>query len=87
LKPEIEISRVFDIEVSVLCKAITKKEWMKLWYFDFKEFKPEVGFTFEFTSGHEDGIQYNHTCEVTEVIFEKKLTLAGNTKVMKVCLM
>ncbi len=74
MKPEIEISRVFDVEASMLWKAITDKEWMKQWYFDLKEFKPEVGFTFEFTGGHEDGLQYNHICEITEVIFEKKLS-------------
>ena len=74
MKPEIEIIKLFNAELSLVWRAITEKELMKQWYFDIEEFKPEVGFTFEFLGGHEDGIQYNHLCEVTEVIFEKKLT-------------
>ena len=74
MKPEIEISRILDADISLVWKAITEKEMMKQWYFDLLEFKPEIGFTFEFTGGHEDGIQYNHICVVTEVEFEKKLT-------------
>jgi uncharacterized protein YndB with AHSA1/START domain len=74
MKPEIEITRTLNADISLVWKAITEKELMKQWYFDLKEFKPEVGFTFEFTGGHEDGIQYNHLCEVTEVEVEKKLT-------------
>jgi uncharacterized protein YndB with AHSA1/START domain len=73
MKPEIEITRVFDTPISFVWRAITEKELMKLWYFDLDEFIPEVGFKFEFIGGHEDGIQYNHLCEVTEVEFEKKL--------------
>lgn len=74
MKSEIEISRLFDADISHVWKAITDRELMKQWYFDLKVFEPEVGFTFEFTGGHEDGIQYNHLCEVTEVVFERKLT-------------
>ena len=46
---------------------------MKLWYFDLAEFKPEVGFEFQFYGGPEDGIQYLHVCQVTEEVFENKL--------------
>lgn len=74
MKPEIEISRLLDADIKLVWKAITERELIKLWYFDLKSFKPEVGFTFEFTGGHEDGIQYNHLCEVTEVEFERKLS-------------
>lgn len=74
MKPEIEISRLLDADKSLVWKAITEKDLMKQWYFDLKEFKPVVGFTFKFTGGHEDGVQYIHLCEVTEVEFEKKLT-------------
>ena len=71
--PEIIIKRVFDAEVSIVWRAITEKELMKLWYFDLKEFKPEVGFKFDFLGGTPDGIQYNHRCEIIEAEFEKKL--------------
>ena len=73
MKPEVEICRFLDAHISDVWKAITDKTWMKQWYFDLQEFKPEVGFTFEFVGGPEDGIQYHHICVVTEVIFEKKL--------------
>lgn len=74
MKPEITISKVFDAEISLVWKAITEKELMKEWYFDLEKFEPEVGFRFEFKGGHEEGIQYNHLCEITEVVFEKKLS-------------
>ena len=80
MKPEIEICRFLDAHISDVWKAITDKTWMKQWYFDLKEFKPEVGFTFEFVGGHENGIQYHHICVVTEVIFEKKLVYSWNQR-------
>jgi len=52
-------------------KAITEKDEMRKWYFDLIEFRPEVGFLFEFWGGAEDR-QYLHKCEITEVIpFER----------------
>lgn len=68
------IERVFETDNYNLWRALTEKELMKLWYFDLKEFRAEVGFTFQFISGPKDGIQYIHLCEVTEVILHKKLT-------------
>ena len=55
-------------------KAITDKDEMKKWYFDLKEFKPEVGFEFRFMGGPDRDNQYLHICEITEVIINKKLT-------------
>lgn len=46
---------------------------MKQWYFDFAEFKPEVGFEFQFLAG-KDEKKYLHLCKITEVIAGKKLT-------------
>lgn len=48
-------------------KTITEKEEMKIWYFDLEKFFPETGFEFRFLGGPEDGIQYLHICEITEV--------------------
>ena len=45
---------------------------MRQWYFDFKEFKPQVGFEFEFIVEHE-GNSYHHLCRVTDVVPEKKI--------------
>lgn len=55
-------------------RAITDKDDMRQWYIDLPDFKPEVGFEFEFRAGKEDGIQYLHCCKITEVVPEKKLT-------------
>jgi uncharacterized protein YndB with AHSA1/START domain len=67
------VERKYNAPISKVWKAITDKEEMKQWYFDLAEFKPEVGFKFQFMGGTEDN-QYLHLCEVTEVIPEKKLT-------------
>lgn len=67
------IERAFDAPVETLWKAITDKEDMKQWYFDLAEFKPEVGFEFQFSAGPDDR-QYLHICEITEAIEKKKLT-------------
>ena len=54
-------------------RAITEKGQMKQWYFDLKEFKPEVGFEFQFEGGPDER-KYLHLCKVTEVDPGKKLT-------------
>lgn len=73
MEPEIFITQVFDASISEIWNAITDRDKMANWYFDLNEFKPEMGFIFEFLSGPENGIQYNHICEITNVEFEKKL--------------
>ena len=70
----IVVERTFNTSAAKVWAAITDKNEMKAWYFDLAEFKPEVGFRFEFMGGPEDGVQYRHICEVTEVIPGKKLT-------------
>ena len=67
------VERVFNAPVSKVWKAITDKAEMKDWYFDLAEFKPEVGFKFQFMGGTEEK-QYLHLCEITDVVPEKKLT-------------
>ncbi len=67
------IERTFDVPVQKVWQAITDKEEMKLWYFDLKEFKPEVGFEFDFYGGTEEN-KYLHLCKVTEAEPVKKLT-------------
>jgi uncharacterized protein YndB with AHSA1/START domain len=66
------LERTFNAPVSRVWKALTDVEEMRHWYFDLKEFKPEVGFEFEFIVEHE-GVTYDHRCKVTEVIPQKKL--------------
>jgi uncharacterized protein YndB with AHSA1/START domain len=67
------IERVYNAPAKAVWEAITDVNKMKQWYFDIKEFKPEVGFAFQFTGGSEDK-KYLHLCKITEVIPGKKLT-------------
>lgn len=73
-KAPFSIERIFNASREVTWKAISDKNEMKKWYFDLKEFKPEVGAEFRFFGGHEDGIQYEHICVIKEVIINKKLS-------------
>lgn len=70
----VTVERTFNADRPSVWRAITEKELMKQWYFDLSEFRPEVSFTFEFMGSTEDGTQYKHLCEVTEVVPEEKLT-------------
>lgn len=70
----IVLERTFNAPVSKVWSAITNSEEMKKWYFDLPGFTPEVGYQFQFTGGPDDGKQYLHLCEITEVENEKKLT-------------
>jgi uncharacterized protein YndB with AHSA1/START domain len=72
LAEAVVIERTFDAPVVRVWKAITDVEAMRRWYFDLKEFKPEVDFEFEFIVEHE-GTKYHHLCKITEVIPQKKL--------------
>lgn len=69
-----KIERTFNAGRKDVWLALTDKDLMKQWYFDLSEFKAEVGFVFEFTGQTEEGVQYLHRCEITEVIKEQKLT-------------
>jgi uncharacterized protein YndB with AHSA1/START domain len=79
LAEAVVIERTFNTSVARVWKAITDVEEMRCWYFDLKEFKPEVGFEFEFTFEHE-GMKYHHLCKVTEVIPQKKLAYTWRYK-------
>jgi len=72
LAEAVVIERTFNAPVERVWKALTDVEQMRQWYFDLKEFKPEVGFEFQFVVEHE-GTTYDHRCKVTEVIPRKKL--------------
>jgi uncharacterized protein YndB with AHSA1/START domain len=73
------IERTFSAPPERIWKALTDVEEMRRWYFDLKEFKPEVGFEFEFTVEHE-GMKYCHLCKITEVISQKKLAYSWRYK-------
>lgn len=66
------IERTFQAPVEKVWKAITDKDQMREWYFDLAEFKPEVGFEFQFYGGSEEE-QYMHKCRIIAAEVNKKL--------------
>jgi uncharacterized protein YndB with AHSA1/START domain len=79
LAEAVVIERTFAAPVARVWKALTDVGEMKQWYFDLKEFKPEVGFEFEFVVEHE-GMTYHHLCKITEVIPQRKLAYTWRYK-------
>src|SRR5215468_1423166 len=73
------LERTFNAPVARVWKALTDVDQMREWYFDLKEFKPQVGFEFEFVVEHE-GNSYHHLCRVTDVIPEKKIAYTWRYK-------
>ncbi len=68
------IERTYNAPIAKVWKAITDKDQMKVWYFDIAEFKPEVGFKFQFSGQGNKGEHYLHLCEVKEVVPNKKIS-------------
>ena len=66
------LERTFNAPVERVWKALTDVDQMREWYFDLKEFKPQVGFEFGFVVEHE-GNTYDHRCRIAEVIPQKKI--------------
>jgi len=66
------VEKLFDASTTTIWKALTNKDLMKQWYFDLKEFEPEVGFEFRFPGGP-DGKSYTHICTVVAAIPEQQL--------------
>ena len=67
------IERTYNATADRVWQAITDRDKMEQWYFKLKEFKPEVGFEFEFEGGPPEKT-FLHLCKVTEVVPGKKLT-------------
>jgi uncharacterized protein YndB with AHSA1/START domain len=79
LEEAVVVERTFHAPVARVWKALTEVDQMRQWYFDLKEFRPEVGFEFEFSVQHE-GETYHHLCRVTEVIPQKKIAYTWRYK-------
>jgi uncharacterized protein YndB with AHSA1/START domain len=79
LAEAVVIERTFNAPIERVWKALTDVDEMRQWYFDLKEFKPEVGFEFEFVVEHK-GMTYHHLCRMTEVIPQKKLAYTWRYK-------
>jgi uncharacterized protein YndB with AHSA1/START domain len=79
LAEAIILERTFDAPVGRVWTALTDVDQMREWYFDLAEFKPQVGFEFDFTVEHE-GNSYHHLCRVTDVVPEKKIAYTWRYK-------
>lgn len=66
------IEQEFSAPIQLVWRAITEAQLMKKWYFNIADFKPEVGFKFQFEGG-EEGNRYVHLCEILEIEPQKKL--------------
>src|SRR6476660_112553 len=73
------MERTLDAPVAKVWKALTDVDQMREWYFDLEEFKPDIGFEFEFAVEHE-GNTYHHRCKVTELIPQKKIAYTWRYK-------
>ncbi len=67
------VERAFDAPLATVWQALTDVDHMRRWYFDLKDFKPQVGFEFAFVVEHQGNV-YDHRCRVTEVIPQKKIS-------------
>lgn len=66
------LERTLNAPAARVWKALTNADEMRDWYFDLKEFRPDVGFEFEFVVEHK-GNKFHHLCRVTEATPPKKL--------------
>lgn len=66
------VERTFNAPIAKVWEALTDVDQMRVWFFELKEFKPEVGFEFGFVVEH-DGNTFDHRCKVTEVVPQKKI--------------
>ena len=79
LAEKVVIERTFAAPIARVWKALTDVDEMRQWYFDLKEFRPEVGFEFQFVVEHQ-GMTYHHLCTITEAIPQKKLAYTWRYK-------
>jgi len=79
LAEKVVIERTFAAPIARVWKALTDVDEMRQWYFDLKEFRPEVGYQFQFVVEHQ-GMTYHHLCTITEAIPQKKLAYTWRYK-------
>ena len=79
-EPPIVVANTYNVPVSKLWSAITKVDEMRQWYFDMLEdFQAVVGFTTSFLVENE-GRQFTHLWEITEVVEESRIKYQWNYK-------
>jgi uncharacterized protein YndB with AHSA1/START domain len=62
------LERTYRQPAEVLWKALTDVDSMRQWYFDVDDFRPELGFRFQFAGQGKEGQAYIHRCQVTHVV-------------------
>jgi uncharacterized protein YndB with AHSA1/START domain len=73
------VEKVLNAPIAKVWDALTDLSKIKQWYFDIADFKPEVGFEFQFTGG--DGTtEYLHKCIITAVVPDEKLAYTWRYK-------
>jgi uncharacterized protein YndB with AHSA1/START domain len=73
------VERTLNAPIARVWRALTDVDQMREWYFDLKEFKPQVGFEFEFVVEHQ-GNSYHHLCSITEVVPQKRIAYTWRYK-------
>ncbi len=70
----LSLKKVYKAPVTLLWKVITERKHLQQWYFDFAEdWKMEVGSTFEWYAGDNNGKQWLHRGKMLEIIENQKL--------------
>ena len=78
-KGDVVVERVLNAPVERVWDAISNNDRLKEWYFVLDEFRPEVGFKFEFEGGPREK-SYTHQCEIVEVIPQHTLAYSWRYK-------
>lgn len=74
-KDTFSLTRTYGVSVSLLWEAITQREHLKHWYFDFaNDWKLHVGASFEWLAGPPDGELWKHRGEMLEIVENKRLS-------------
>ena len=87
LAEAVVVERTLNAPVARVWQALTDVDELREWFlpcwrrqeWSRPEFKPQVGFEFEFVVEHE-GSSYHHLCKITEVIRQKKIAYTWRYK-------
>jgi len=72
-KKPLIVESIYDVPTEKVWNALTDNSEIKKWYFQLQDFKPKVGFKFDFLGGPDEGPQFLHLCEITQIEEGKKI--------------
>lgn len=72
-KKPLIVESVYDAPIENVWNALTDNNEIKKWYFQLQDFKPKIGFKFDFLGGSDEGPQFLHLCEITQLEEGKKI--------------